>query len=1722
MTNRIRRRLLFPALLMACLAANIATGGVTVGRVDVEPSGGSVAEKPTARIAAESPEAGLVVSGGNRGDWGLGVGATKDAPKGKGMFQADGVLMASLCECLPQDKRGGLEVTGATTSTSGNSLNGATWVAGFTAAGNGAEANYDFGFAYFPFADGWIGGHLAPKGEKILASGNLPPGTTVSLAERARSGEIVLKMPGIDSCEDGMLFTIAAANGDNVTAVGPLEDGSGWHIRNADESQNFKAEEHCSLSFVYFPYAAAGLIGGWVAEDGHILNGCGSFGVLHPAAGRYEIFIPGRTGEDGILLVEVAKIAAEGVEDNAVAWDYSPDACHGKGGFVVESYDQPGFNDQDVMFYFAFIPFANSLSPKADPADNPSAFICRDNWADSMVAARDLTAAHAGETDEFKPFFSGIRRPGDRPVPVNIAVTGLQQLWLIVDAVDGNSDDEAQWLHPAFVMADGIRRPLSEQTPTLVRVGKGELRKDDENLSVHASSLLCYEVPDGAVRFEAQAGLRAGAGGNASVAFSVVDRHDRKPPWRGQICPALKEKYPEHMARLTRHAETATGLRWFDPRTCEPVLRRGLQQMEEELGGLTAILKTDGNDPTSLLRRYDECVRLLERLTALREQFWQTAPALSRIMDYPELTVNGLRAKLARIRDNAPALEAEVVRRETELQTCEAMCTDVLQTALAGNADALERLSTIADRLNNLAAWVDRSSGWTTFRGNNRRTGVSREALALPLAVAWEHQPSTPPAPAWPLPRTDNPAPTPGHSDLGPTLTYDWAHHVVTADGRVFYASSGDDSVVCLNAVDGSERWRFIAEGPVRTVPILSRDRIYAGSDDGWFYCLNAEDGAVVWRNRAGPGDIRLPGNGRMISQWPVRSAINIDRGVVIFGAGVFPNQGTLLRAVNAETGETTWQQNVSFPPQGFMLATSSRLYVPSGRTPFYAFDVQTGKSLTRVGHSDSWGRDLPGGTRAVAIGDNIATGPGEGGMIHLFEKDSNESLLKTRGRDLIVDGLKSFVLMRSKLLAIERQQYLGRPAPERLWEAPCRGGRCMIKVGDHIVVGCNDGLDVYAASDGSCVAHVPLQNGEIESLAYHAGRLFVSVRDGRILCLNHSPDEKPSYDVARKEESMPEILSPATSARAEALVAASQVRKGYALVLGANNGDLVRGLLQVSEMRVVCSESDAHDAAALRLALHREGLNGLRCEVHTREGDRLPYRPYLFNLIVADSASLVQAAELLRVLRPCGGVLLADSAGSLSKAADGITGETFKPSVETSCRFGFRRGLLSGSGAWTHGYGDLGNTACSNDRTKFGPMDILWFGRPGTQFMLERHIKGTSPLVDKGLLYVTGNDYLVGLDAYNGAILWENHLAGSGRMAMLKDCGNMTTADGLLYVATDNECVVLHGRTGREQTRFPASPQDSKAHWGYIAAAGDLLIGSTTMPDAELKPGNREDYATVWKHFKPVVVSTSLFALDRKTGRRVWTWTPPSGTVLNPTITILDGKVCFVESTNPPTASNANGKVPLKTLFEGGPRLTALALDTGKVAWQREMDLSTFHHAIYMSGNNHVLVLTGTRHDTVDEKQMIQYRLIGVDAATGHELWQNDNTPSRGHILDGGHGEQTQHPAIVGDIVYGPGFARKLQDGAKHDGWLWNKSPQCATLSASAHYAFSRQDGNPTMEAFDDGKALKLTRVTRPGCWINTIPAGGIVLIPEASSGCTCGYSVRTSLALCPRLEEE
>ncbi len=121
---------------------------------------------------------------------------------------------------------------------------------------------------------------------------------------------------------------------------------------------------------------------------------------------------------------------------------------------------------------------------------------------------------------------------------------------------------------------------------------------------------------------------------------------------------------------------------------------------------------------------------------------------------------------------------------------------------------------------------------------------------------------------------------------------------------------------------------------------------------------------------------------------------------------------------------------------------------------------------------------------------------------------------------------------------------------------------------------------------------------------------------------------------------------------------------------------------------------------------------------------------------------------------------------------------------------------------------------------------------------------------------------------------------------------------------------------------------------------------------------------------------------------------------------------------------------------------------------------------------------------------------------------------------INGDHGEQDQHAVIVGDNVYMiESYSFNLQTGQQGSYKLNRGGHGCGTLSGAGSYLFAR-GGNPRMYEITDEpeSGFALTNVSRPGCWINIIPAGGLVLIPEFSSGCTCAYPIQTSVALIPQ----
>jgi hypothetical protein len=177
------------------------------------------------------------------------------------------------------------------------------------------------------------------------------------------------------------------------------------------------------------------------------------------------------------------------------------------------------------------------------------------------------------------------------------------------------------------------------------------------------------------------------------------------------------------------------------------------------------------------------------------------------------------------------------------------------------------------------------------------------------------------------------------------------------------------------------------------------------------------------------------------------------------------------------------------------------------------------------------------------------------------------------------------------------------------------------------------------------------------------------------------------------------------------------------------------------------------------------------------------------------------------------------------------------------------------------------------------------------------------------------------------------------------------------------------------------------------------------------------------------------------------------------------------------------------------------------------------FEHIMYVNGADGVLVASGS----YNKVPALYYSLFGYDMRTGKPLWETpfralDNRSIDFSATGGSHGEQWQHPVIIGDTIYQRPYAFDLHTGQKRDYIARRGGHGCGGLTGSAYYLYGR-GSNPKMYPTDvketDGN--NLTQVSRPGCWLNIIPAGGIIMIPESSSGCTCDYPIQTSFGFIP-----
>lgn len=565
------------------------------------------------------------------------------------------------------------------------------------------------------------------------------------------------------------------------------------------------------------------------------------------------------------------------------------------------------------------------------------------------------------------------------------------------------------------------------------------------------------------------------------------------------------------------------------------------------------------------------------------------------------------------------------------------------------------------------------AADWPTFRHDAARSSIAGESLPPPLSLQWTFLPLYAPNPAWPTEGKEK-----------DRVRFDEAYHVVSDGAAVYFGSSADNKVYCLDAATGGIRWAFITGGPVRVAPTLSGGKVYAGSDDGFAYCLNAADGALVWKSQAAYAPDKVIGNGRMISLWPIRTGVVVDGGVAYFGAGVFPHEGIFVCAADANTGEIKWRNDTTgaigykqefggISPQGPMLASNATLFVTSGRAMPAAFSRNDG---TFEYYLSPGGK--VGGTWALLTGDRLIAGL-DGKRVYdsergVFAHDTAYAWFP--GQYLVVADDLAYMTTPTELAALDREafqhavewrrdiearlktvtdeveklapKYRNAPDTEReALRAQIEAGRTRIaSLQDEISRieqavhrwrrPCNltdcmalSGDTLYLGGEGAVAAASANTGAEtwrsaIEGkacgMAVAGGRMFVSADNGRIYC--YGKDAAAPVVVEQKVAgAAPAGAQAALCAEAaEAILAATGANRGYALVYGCGTGRLALELAKRTELHIVAVDDNSENVSAARKLLDDAGLLGPRAIVEQVDLVHLPYADYFANLIVSEN----------------------------------------------------------------------------------------------------------------------------------------------------------------------------------------------------------------------------------------------------------------------------------------------------------------------------------------------------------------------------------------------------------------------------------------------------------------------------------------------------------------------
>ncbi|HEY2572939.1 MAG TPA: PQQ-binding-like beta-propeller repeat protein [Verrucomicrobiaceae bacterium] len=727
-------------------------------------------------------------------------------------------------------------------------------------------------------------------------------------------------------------------------------------------------------------------------------------------------------------------------------------------------------------------------------------------------------------------------------------------------------------------------------------------------------------------------------------------------------------------------------------------------------------------------------------------------------------------------------------------------------------------------------------------------------------------------------------------------------------------------------------------------------------------------------------------------------------------------------------------------------------------------------------------------------------------------------------------------------------------------WRFETPHDSALIVAGDTLVVGGKGEVVALDVAGGKPVWRTAV-DGDACGLAAANGHLVVSTSTGKIYVFADASRNAPTQVVAQsspaaKTDPFPkDNLSARYAAAAENILKQSGITKGYCLVLGNEQGRLAWELAKRSDLVVFGLDADEKKVAAARESLMKTGLYGPRVTFDHLDLNVTPYPSYFANLIVSDTLLLTgelpgSPADIARRLKPVGGTMcfeLPEVAPEeiKSKAKSNIAaflastklGEENARIEVTASGSRLVRAALPGAGAWSHEYGTAGNTSSNDDQRIKGGLSVLWYGDPGPEKMVNRHYGAVGPLSVNGRLFIQGDETVMAYDAYNGTQLWEVANPGALRdgLKAAREPGNMAANDDSLFVVIEEACLQFDAATGKVVHTFkvPGANGSKDRQWGYIAYQDGLLFGAST---------DRKELAAERARRGLTAASSSdrIFAYDVKTGALRWNYEGKH--ISHVSIAVGDGRVFFIDASLTPEQREdmlRQDKTELAKLTGEAQKIAedrvknadlrlAVGLDaaTGKQVWAKPVDVTDCSEIgigggslTLMYQNGHI-VLGGANANGHYWQQFLagefsRRRLVVLDANNGEKLWAKD-------------ANYRHRPVVIGNEIVAEPWAYDLYSGeqkmrthpltGEQTPWMFARpGHHCGAISATPNMMFFRSKFTAFYNR-DMDQGTEHFAGQRLGCWINTIPANGLVMIPEASAGCVCLFSVASTIVFEPR----